>query len=114
MLAANYPPPVLPIRGRGAVPGASVHRLSMENDLAQSVAMISPATCCWGAPLASYGLVVHFPSCSPVVVVVVVAHVFEQRLTRLAYVLVRVCLRVSCLSVCFPELLRSSRRGRGA
>jgi hypothetical protein len=37
MLAANYPPPVLPIRGRGAVPGASVHRLSMENDLAQSV-----------------------------------------------------------------------------
>jgi len=56
--------------------------------------MISPATCCWGAPLASYGLVAHFPSCSPVVVVVVVvvvAHVFEQRLTRLAYVLVRVC-----------------------
>ena len=37
-----------------------------------------------GAPLASYGLVAHFPSCSPVVVVVVVAHVFEQRLTRLA------------------------------
>ena len=37
MLAANYPPPVLPIRGRGAVPGASVHRLSMENGLAQSV-----------------------------------------------------------------------------
>ena len=33
------------------------------------------------------------------VVVVVVAHVFEQRLTRLAYVLVRVCLRVRCLSV---------------
>jgi hypothetical protein len=27
--------------------------------------------------------VAHFPSCSPVVVVVVVAHVFEQRLTRL-------------------------------
>jgi len=53
-----------------------------------------------GAPLASYGLVAHFPSCSPVVVVVVVAHVFEQRLTRLAYVLVRVCLRVRCLSVC--------------
>ena len=53
-----------------------------------------------GAPLASYGLVAHFPSCSPVVVVVVVvAHVFEQRLTRLAYVLVRVCLRVRCLSV---------------
>ena len=26
-----------------------------------------------------YGLVAHFPSCSPVVVVVVVAHVFEQR-----------------------------------
>ena len=51
-----------------------------------------------GAPLASYGLVAHFPSCSPVVVVVVVAHVFEQRLTRLAYVLVRVCLRVRCLS----------------
>jgi hypothetical protein len=25
--------------------------------------------------------------------------VFEQRLTRLAYVLVRVCLRVRCLSV---------------
>jgi hypothetical protein len=25
-----------------------------------------------------YGLVAHFPSCSPVVVVVVVAHVFEQ------------------------------------
>jgi hypothetical protein len=42
--------------------------------------------------------VAHFPSCSPVVVVVVVAHVFEQRLTRLAYVLVRVCLRVRCLS----------------
>ena len=59
-----------------------------------------------GAPLASYGPVAHFPSCSPVVVVVVVvAHVFEQRLTRLAYVLVRVCLRVRCLSVCFPELL---------
>jgi hypothetical protein len=33
------------------------------------------------------------------VVVVVVAHVFEQRLTRLACVLVRVCLRVRCLSV---------------
>ena len=36
-----------------------------------------------GAPLASYGLVAHFPSYSPVVVVVVVvvvAHVFEQRL----------------------------------
>ena len=32
-------------------------------------------------------------------VVVVVAHVFEQRLTRLANVLVRVCLRVRCLSV---------------
>ena len=49
-------------------------------------------------PLASYGLVTHFPSCSPVVVVV--AHVFEQRLTRLAFVLVRaVCLRVRCLSV---------------
>jgi hypothetical protein len=48
-----------------------------------------------GAPLASYGLVAHFPSCSPVVVVDDVAHVFEQRLTRLAYVLVRVCLRVS-------------------
>ena len=44
-----------------------------------------------GAPLpcylSIYGLVAHFPSCSPVVVVVVVAHVFEQRLTRLAYVL---------------------------
>ena len=52
-----------------------------------------------GAPLASYGLVAHFPSCSPVVVVDDVAHVFEQRLTRLAYVLVRVCLRVRCLSV---------------
>ena len=36
-------------------------------------------------------------SCSPVVVVVV-AHVLEQRLTRLAPVLVRVCLRVRCLS----------------
>ena len=58
-------------------------------------------TRCPSAPLASYGLVAHFPSCSPVVVVVVVvAHVFEQRLTRLAYVLVRVCLRVRCLSVC--------------
>ena len=34
-----------------------------------------------GAPLASYGLVAHFPSCSPVVVVVV-AHVFEQRPAR--------------------------------
>ena len=30
--------------------------------------------------VASYGLVAHFPSCSPVAVVVVVAHVFEQRL----------------------------------
>jgi hypothetical protein len=46
-----------------------------------------------GAPLpcylSIYGLVAHFPSCSPVVVgvvvvVVVVAQVFEQRLTRLA------------------------------
>ena len=36
-------------------------------------------------------------SCSPVVVVVV-AHVLEQRLTRLGPVLVRVCLRVRCLS----------------
>ena len=43
-----------------------------------------------GAPLANYGLVAHFPSCSPVVVVV--APVFEQRLTRLAYVLVSICL----------------------
>jgi hypothetical protein len=42
-----------------------------------------------GAPLASYGLVAHFPSCSPVVVVV--AHVFEQRLTRLERCAVRVC-----------------------
>ena len=45
-----------------------------------------------GAPLASYGLVAHFPSYSPVVVVVVVAHALEQneqRLTRLACVLVR-------------------------
>ena len=50
-----------------------------------------------GAPLASYGLVAHFPSRSHVVAVV--AHVFEQRLTRLAYVLVRVCLRVRRLSV---------------
>ena len=30
--------------------------------------------------MASYGLVAHFPSCSPVAVAVVVAHVFEQRL----------------------------------
>jgi len=30
-------------------------------------------------PTSHYGLVAHFPSCSPVVVVVVVAHVFEQR-----------------------------------
>jgi hypothetical protein len=29
-------------------------------------------------PTSHYGLVAHFPSCSPVVVVVVVAHVFEQ------------------------------------
>jgi hypothetical protein len=54
-----------------------------------------------GAPLASYGLVAHFPSCSTVVVVVV-AHVFEQRLTRLRSVLVRVCLRVGCLSFVCP------------
>ena len=38
-----------------------------------------------------YGLVANFPSCSrPQSIVVVVAHVFEQRLTRLACVLVRV------------------------
>ena len=47
-----------------------------------------------GAPLYSqllYGLVANFPSCSrPQSIVVVVAHVFEQRLTRLACVLVRV------------------------
>ena len=52
-----------------------------------------------GRSLADLWQSFHFPSCSPVVVVVVVAHVFEQRLTRLAYVLVRVCLRVDvCLS----------------
>jgi hypothetical protein len=41
--------------------------------------------------------VAHFPSCSPVVVVDVVAPVFEQRLTRLAYVLVSICL--GCLEL---------------
>ena len=56
-----------------------------------------------GAPLASYELVAHFPSCSTVVVVVV-AHVFEQRLTRLRNVLVRVCLRVDvCLSFALEQ-----------
>jgi hypothetical protein len=38
-----------------------------------------------------------FPLCSPVVVVDVVAPVFEQRLTRLAYVLVSICL--GCLEL---------------
>jgi hypothetical protein len=35
-----------------------------------------------GRSLADVWQSFHFPSCSPVVVVVVVAHVFEQRLTR--------------------------------
>ena len=59
-----------------------------------------------GAPLASYLLVDHFPSCSHVVVVFAqVFSVFEQRLTRLAFVLVRVCLRRRCLSVCHTSNL---------
>jgi hypothetical protein len=41
--------------------------------------LLSAGTRC-PTKVASYGLVAHFPSCSPVAVVVVVAHVFEQRL----------------------------------
>ena len=38
-----------------------------------------------GAPLASYGLVAHFPSCSPVVVVVVVVRTFTGAKTKLSH-----------------------------
>ena len=63
-----------------------------------------------GAPLASYGLVTHFPSCSPVVAVV--AHVFEQRLTRLELVQ-SVFVPSGKMSVCFRRSTKEhSMRGR--
>jgi len=93
------------------VPAVRLSRpCSLNSSSAGNVPPLAPSV--RGAPLASYGLVAHFPSYSPVVVVVVVAHVFEQRLTRLAYVLVRVCLRDVCLpSACRPRAcLRRPRR----
>jgi hypothetical protein len=56
-----------------------------------------------GAPLANYGLVAHFPSCSPVVVVVV-AHVFEQAASHSPSVCASPCLPSGKMSVCLCTL----------
>jgi hypothetical protein len=82
--------------GRGEVHGWSLRRSSGR----WRVVVVPSGTRC---PLANYGLVAHFPSCSPVVVVVV-AHVFEQAASHSPSVCASPCLPSGKMSVCLCTL----------